>query len=383
MNTLVNTLYTASFTAWLLSIGLLRGRPTAAGRTSRWLHAFLLAESAAFGCELLMAHPATPLKGLWLGLRLGGALFIAPCLWLAVRETTEGVPLRFRDLGRAHLAAIGIGISLTLPLILDANLGPTYVDLAHPVSWWHARLIHATMLGCIGIFAIQAPVLLRRCHQVLVVRAVAADRAWLQIALWVVASTWAFGVLRTVQCAAHLPQELSLMFAAIEAGVAVVAIYFLLRRAGGPAGAASFGRSIAPPAASAGSSPATKYTRSCLPDSLRSRVRTKIEATLARPEVLGDSLLSLRSLGRHLNEKPHYVSQVISQDLRTNFYELISRLRIERAKRLLQESSERGILEIALEVGFNSKSTFNAAFRRVTGCTPTEFRRSFRDFRSE
>jgi len=84
-------------------------------------------------------------------------------------------------------------------------------------------------------------------------------------------------------------------------------------------------------------------------------------------------MLNLRSLSRLLNEKAHYVSQVINQDLGANFYELVNRTRIERAQRLLVEAPERTVLEIALSVGYNSKSTFNTAFRRQTGVTPTEY----------
>ena len=70
----------------------------------------------------------------------------------------------------------------------------------------------------------------------------------------------------------------------------------------------------------------------------------------------------------------HYVSQVINQDLGSNFYELVNQRRIERAMQLLMEPPNRTILEIALSVGYNSKSTFNTAFRRQTGVTPTEYR---------
>jgi AraC-like DNA-binding protein len=86
-------------------------------------------------------------------------------------------------------------------------------------------------------------------------------------------------------------------------------------------------------------------------------------------------LLSLRSLSRQIGEKTHYVSQVINQDLGTNYYELVNRRRIQRAQELLIASPEQTVLEIALSVGFNSKSTFNTAFRRLTGMTPTDFRR--------
>jgi AraC-like DNA-binding protein len=65
---------------------------------------------------------------------------------------------------------------------------------------------------------------------------------------------------------------------------------------------------------------------------------------------------------------------VLNQELGTTFYELVNRLRIEHAKRLLMSDVERNVLDVALEVGFNAKSTFNTAFKRHAGMTPSEFR---------
>jgi AraC-like DNA-binding protein len=91
-----------------------------------------------------------------------------------------------------------------------------------------------------------------------------------------------------------------------------------------------------------------------------------------------DSGVTLRSLCEALKENPHYVSQVINQDLETTFYDLIKKHRIEDAMVALVEEPDKTVLDIALAVGFNSKSTFNAAFRQHAGMTPREFRASRR-----
>ncbi|WP_434668377.1 helix-turn-helix domain-containing protein [Aeromonas sp. NJAU223] len=57
-----------------------------------------------------------------------------------------------------------------------------------------------------------------------------------------------------------------------------------------------------------------------------------------------------------------------------HFYDWINRYRVEEAKRLLQ-GSEETVASICYQAGFNSKSTFNTAFRRHTGLTPSAFRR--------
>jgi AraC-like DNA-binding protein len=55
-----------------------------------------------------------------------------------------------------------------------------------------------------------------------------------------------------------------------------------------------------------------------------------------------------------------------------SFSEFINRQRIEAAKALL--TGQAGMLEIAAQVGFGSKASFNRAFRAYAGCTPTAYR---------
>ncbi|MCB0362712.1 MAG: helix-turn-helix transcriptional regulator, partial [Bdellovibrionales bacterium] len=89
-----------------------------------------------------------------------------------------------------------------------------------------------------------------------------------------------------------------------------------------------------------------------------------------------NSGLKLRDLAETVNIPEYLVSQIINSGFKTNFYDLVNGFRIREAKGLLslrsRESS--GILEIAYEVGFNSKSAFNNAFKRRTGKTPSQFR---------
>jgi AraC-like DNA-binding protein len=372
MGTAISSLYTASFTICLFSIGLVRDRRVSRERVPSWLAWFLAVESTSFACELLIAHPDAPLKGLWLGLRLGASLFIAPCLWLIVREAVETTRPRFTELGHGHLAAIGLGVLLTFPVIEDAHLGVTFSRPDRPISLLHARIILGSMLGCIAIFAVQVPMLLLRCRQLLAARTGAANVGWLLAPLLAVVTTWAFGLLHTLQCAAHLPLWLALASALFEVTVTVGAVYFLLRRVARslPVDHAVIGVFPAEPKCAA----EPKYARSNLTQAMRGRIQRKIGEVLATDAVCDDSMMNLRSLSRLINEKAHYVSQVINQDLGANYYELVNRTRIERAQRLLIEAPERTVLEIALSVGYNSKSTFNTAFRRQAGVTPTEYR---------
>lgn len=68
---------------------------------------------------------------------------------------------------------------------------------------------------------------------------------------------------------------------------------------------------------------------------------------------------------------------LVNTYLGQNFYNFINKYRIEEVKKKLSEdnSKENNILTIALETGFNSKSTFNTVFKKIEGVTPSEYRK--------
>jgi AraC-like DNA-binding protein len=69
---------------------------------------------------------------------------------------------------------------------------------------------------------------------------------------------------------------------------------------------------------------------------------------------------------------------VINENLGSNFYNLINKYRINEAQGLIlsPEKSKLKLEAIAYDVGFKSKSTFNEAFKRNTGLTPSQFRKN-------
>ena len=83
---------------------------------------------------------------------------------------------------------------------------------------------------------------------------------------------------------------------------------------------------------------------------------------------------SLPQLADRLKLSVHVVSQVINDSLQKSFFEMTAEYRIEIAKQLLKDQPNIKIEEIAGQVGYNSKSSFNTAFKKLTGKTPSEFR---------
>lgn len=90
-----------------------------------------------------------------------------------------------------------------------------------------------------------------------------------------------------------------------------------------------------------------------------------------------DNELSLGKLAAMCGMTSHQASAAINQCSGSHFYDWLNRYRIEAAQQALRDS-DTPVSRICFEVGFNSKSTFNTAFRRISGCTPTGYRRGNR-----
>jgi len=85
--------------------------------------------------------------------------------------------------------------------------------------------------------------------------------------------------------------------------------------------------------------------------------------------------LSLNNLAELTGLNVREISRAINLASGRNFNDFINQLRIDDIKQQLEDANRdnRKILDIALETGFGSKSTFNAVFKRETGKTPTEY----------
>ncbi len=118
-----------------------------------------------------------------------------------------------------------------------------------------------------------------------------------------------------------------------------------------------------------------KYKRSALGEDQAQRIAAKLEAAMAQNKLHLDPNLSLYKLARALSISPNYISQTLNETIGESFFDYVNRWRVETAKDKIVSSDET-ILQIALDVGFNARSSFYKAFKRVTGLTPSEFRKA-------
>jgi AraC-like DNA-binding protein len=390
MNTLQSSFYAVAIIACLLCAFVVGGKR--APKRFNFLIAYLVLESLRYVFQWLMVQPAAPAKSLWLGSLMISSFLVAPALWMFAREIAEGGAPPLRSVSFPHLAVILAGVLLTVPLLLRTYGGTEFGDPNNPASPLHKLFISSTMLAAVVLFLCQVPYYLTACVRLLarhvdLSKAIFSDvepnsTGTLRLLIFIVCINWFVGLLRALHCMTiGVDTGLSIVFCLLEVGVTAAVVFALMRRT------TVFSiedRELAQElldsdTEAAPDAVATKYARSALDAPARSRIQRKLAEAMTTRRLHHDNRVTLRGLCQALKENPHYVSQVINQDLATNFYDLIKKHRVEDAMTALVTEPDKSVLDIALAVGFNSKSTFNAAFRQYAGMTPREYRSSHKN----
>jgi AraC-like DNA-binding protein len=124
--------------------------------------------------------------------------------------------------------------------------------------------------------------------------------------------------------------------------------------------------------------PGVKYEKSSLSDREKSGIHQKILTEMEESRYYTRNLASLKDLSQVIKETPHHVSQVINEVMGKSFFELLAWYRVEEAKRLIRDDLDAKLTveDIAEQVGYNSKSSFNTVFKKQTGQTPSQYRLS-------
>jgi len=118
-----------------------------------------------------------------------------------------------------------------------------------------------------------------------------------------------------------------------------------------------------------------KYSKSGLTEEAAARLHSQLSELMEKEKIFRESELTLAILAGRLNTAPNYLSQVINEREGKNFYDYINTLRIEEFKKEagIPENRKFTILGMAYDCGFNSKSSFNKYFKKVTGISPMEY----------
>jgi AraC-type DNA-binding domain-containing proteins len=119
-----------------------------------------------------------------------------------------------------------------------------------------------------------------------------------------------------------------------------------------------------------------KYATSPLTDRESAGYVKKLQTLMDSEKLYLQNDLKLSDVSEKMNLPVYYVSQVINEKLDKNFYDFINEYRVEEVKKRLmkKEYDHFTILAAGFDSGFNSKTAFYTAFKRITGVTPLEFK---------
>ena len=119
-----------------------------------------------------------------------------------------------------------------------------------------------------------------------------------------------------------------------------------------------------------------RYERSGMDASMMNDYEAALAAFMQKSRIYLDPDLSLEVLASRMKMSRHHLTQLLNERLEKNFYSFINEYRIgEAIDRLNDPSSHVNILSLAFDCGFNSKSSFNNYFKKITGTTPTAYRK--------
>jgi len=117
-----------------------------------------------------------------------------------------------------------------------------------------------------------------------------------------------------------------------------------------------------------------KYTNSQVKGLNIGAVIERINELMEYEKIYSDENLNLNKFSDILGITAHQLSEIINKNLNTNFNSFINNYRINAAKKMLADNTDYNILSVAFHCGFNSKTTFNTVFLKVTGMSPSNYR---------
>ena len=276
----------------------------------------------------------------------------ASLFYLYVRALTTGRGFAPRDL--AHLAGFALAFALAWPPAVGI------VDWHVPRAW-----LGVSLFGYASVYVVAAILRITRFRRQLRARRADADRQSLQ---WLGAMAVTQGLIWGI---AALDEIGGVPFINYYWIYGAVALWVLVT------GWFSLSQPPVPAQPHDSAETAGAHTADEADDDARfPDVEARLTQLMAREQLFREPALTIGQLARRSGYPEYLVSAVINRRFGTTFWDYINRLRIDSVRGHLADPGDtRTILDVAYACGFTSKSTFNAAFRRESGVTPSEFRR--------
>ena len=122
----------------------------------------------------------------------------------------------------------------------------------------------------------------------------------------------------------------------------------------------------------------SKYKNSNLNSELINKYKADLINAMEIDKLYLNGKLSIQDVSDKLTIPRQYISEVLNEHMNTSFQDFINEYRVEEFINRLKsdQNNHFTLLGIATEVGFNSKSSFNAIFKKFKGLTPTQFKKN-------
>jgi AraC-like DNA-binding protein len=120
-----------------------------------------------------------------------------------------------------------------------------------------------------------------------------------------------------------------------------------------------------------------KYEKSGLKPETYAEYIDKIMDYMNTSKPYLDSSFSIQQMAEDLHIQKFYITQVLNEHLKKNFYTFVNDFRIEEVKNIIKndKNNKYTLLSLAFDAGFNSKTSFNTTFKKYTGKTPSQYRK--------
>lgn len=126
-----------------------------------------------------------------------------------------------------------------------------------------------------------------------------------------------------------------------------------------------------------------KYQTSSLTTNAAQSILKRLIEIMETQKPYLDNELRMTTLAEKINISPHQLSQVVNEYLGKSYPDFVTDYRVEAAKKMLSDPLhlDTYIIDIAYQVGFNNKTSFNKAFKLRTGLSPSAFRKKLAEER--
>ena len=116
----------------------------------------------------------------------------------------------------------------------------------------------------------------------------------------------------------------------------------------------------------------------CLPEVTLSPQMEVVENVIAYLTNHYKQIITLDDIANHIGLSPFHLERLFKKETSESPRNYLEKIRIDKAAHLLKHSNDKN-LDICYEVGFQSPSNFYKVFRRLKNCSPTEFRKQWKD----